>query len=254
MNCRDMDELLAGGRELPAEARAHLAECESCRTLAGVMGDDPGYTVDPAVLARARTHLSEAVPAVRPMAPSGAYTSLFLLIAGCFGAIFGCVKGVLGLPLLSGVQAAAIFGVLLAMLLLSAAALSGEMRPGAWTVRAGLVFALGLADIETVFLALFSNHATGQFVHQGMACFSMGMTCAILTALASYLVLRRGYITAPVSTGATVGALAGLTGLAALELHCPVLLMPHLVVWHAGVFAVSTLLGAAAGWVRRSAA
>ena len=255
MNCRDMDEWLSGGRELPPEARAHLSECENCRALAGVMGDEVDYTLDPAVLARVRQHVAGAVPAVRPMAPVGAFAAVFLVIAGCFGALFGSIKGILGLPNLSGAQAAAIFGVVLAMLLLSAMALAGEMRPGAWTVRGGVLFALGLAGIETVFLTLFSDYAMGRFVHQGTACFTMGMTCSILTGLGSWLVLRRGYITAPVSTGATVGALSGLAGLAALELHCPVLLVPHLAVWHTAVFVVSAALGAVVGWVsaRRAA-
>src|SRR5579863_3401082 len=120
MNCHDMDALLFTGGELPPAAREHLAHCETCRTLAGALGDDGAYTVAPAVLERARGHLPATLAAVQPMAPSGAFTLLFLFLAGAMAAAWAWLKGFNGLPVLTGLQAAAVFGVLLALLSISA--------------------------------------------------------------------------------------------------------------------------------------
>ena len=56
----------------------------------------------------------------------------------------------------------------------------------------------------------------------------------------------------PVPAGASIGAVAGLTGLTALEIHCPILTIPHVAVWHAGIFVVSVAAGALIGWIARS--
>ncbi len=250
MNCRDMDALLFTGAPLPPEAQEHLAGCAHCRALAGALGDDVAYEVDPAVLRQAAAHVSGSVPAVRPLASRGAYATLFLGLAGALASGFAIWKGVLGLPAMSGMQAGVVFALLLSLLLVTAFALAGAMRPGARTVRGGILFAAGLVAIESVFWTLFPDHETGGFVHQGMVCFTFGMSCSILAAILAWFAVRRGYLVAPVSTGALIGALSGLAGLAALELHCPVLLSPHLAVWHAAVFAVSAGVGGAVPLVR----
>jgi hypothetical protein len=251
MNCEQMDAVLFTGGELSQEARAHLATCASCRALAGVLGDNVEYAVDAATLQRAQAHIPRDLAPVRPLASSAAFAALFLLLAAAVAAAFAWLKGFYGIRALTPVQDALIFLALAALLGLAAFALAGDMRPGARTVRGIVIFALAFSVMELVFLAVFSDYAMGQFVHQGMGCFKMGMTCAAATALLVWLGVRRGYIVAPVSTGATLGALAGLAGLTTLELHCPLLLLPHIAIWHGGVLVAASALGAAAGWAAR---
>jgi hypothetical protein len=251
MNCEQMDALLFSGGELSQDAREHLSTCAGCRALAGALGDNVEYAVDPATLQRARAQIPAELAPVKPLASSGTFATLFLFVAGAMAAAAAWLKGFYGLRVLTVVQEVAIFAVLAALLGLAAFALAGDMRPGARTVRGIMIFGLAFGAMELVFLALFSNYALGRFVHQGMGCFKMGMSCAAATAVLMWLAARKGYIVAPVSTGATLGALAGLAGVTALELHCPVLLVPHVAVWHTGVLVASAALGAAAGWAAR---
>lgn len=251
MNCRDMDAALLAGGELSGEARDHMAQCANCRALAGALGDTVSYAVDDAALNRVRGQILETLTPVRPIAPAGAFALLFLLIAAALAAGIASLAGLHGLPVLTPVQGVLVFGTLLALLALASFAVARDMRPGARTVRGIVVFALALAAMEGVFLTLFHDYAMGQFVHSGIACFRMGMACAAVTALLVWVPLRRGYVVAPVSTGAAIGALAGLAGLAALELHCPILLVLHLAVWHAGVLVASAGIGALVGRAAR---
>jgi hypothetical protein len=206
--------------------------------------------VDAAAIDRARRQIPESLAPVRPMAPDGLYASMFLLIAGAVAALWAGLTGVRGLALLAAGQAAAVFGVVLALLLLAAFAVALDMRPGARTVRGVVVFGVAIAATEVVFLALFHDYAMGQFVANGVKCLGLGLSASAMTGVLAWLVLRRGYVVAPVSTGAAVGALAGLAGLAVLELHCPILTVPHIAVWHAGVLAASVGVGALVGKLR----
>jgi len=243
-----MDDALLSGGELSAEARQHMATCTHCRALAAAVGGDTSYAVDAATMGRVRGQLPETFEAVRPLAPAGAFAALFLLIAVGLAVGVAWLTGIKGLPLLSAAQQGAVFGVLFASVLLAAFAVARDMRPGARTVRGIVVFGVAFAAAEALFLTLFHDYSMGHFVHSGIACFRMGLACAAGTALVAWLVVRRGLVVAPVSTGAAIGALAGLAGLAALELHCPILLVPHLVVWHAGVLVASMAIGAGVGW------
>jgi len=251
MNCHEMDAILFSGGELPPEAREHLATCESCRALAGVMGDDVSYDIDAATLEQARRQIPQDLLPVKPLAPANVFAAGFLVVAAALAAGAASLVGLHGLAVLAPAQELVVFTVLPALLLLAAFALARDMRPGAWTMKGGVVSGLAFGAIELVFVSLFSDYSMGRFVHEGTVCFRFGMAIAIVTAALTWLAVRRGYVVAPISTGATIGALSGLAGLTALELHCPILYVPHLAVWHAGVLVTSIALGAAAGWLGR---
>jgi hypothetical protein len=125
------------------------------------------------------------------------------------------------------------------------------MRPGAVSLGGGLLFALTFAVPEAVFLILFHDYSLGRFVHWGTGCLRAGLLCAIPVALVVWFIVRRGYVLRPVSTGAAIGCIAGLAGLTALEIHCPILTIPHVAVWHAAVVLVCAAAGALAGLAAR---
>jgi hypothetical protein len=200
---------------------------------------------------RVRAEVLGDLQPVRPLPADGVSAAIFLAIALVLAAATAWLKGILGPARLSPPQIAAVFGCLLGLLLLSAFALARDMRPGARSLRGCWIFAIALGATEAVFLALFHDYTPGRFLHWGFGCFRMGIGCAAVTALLASLGIRRGYIVARSTTGATIGALAGLAGLTALELHCPIQNIPHLAIWHAGVLVASIVIGAAAGQFSR---
>jgi hypothetical protein len=149
------------------------------------------------------------------------------------------------------VQRITIFPVLLALAVMAAFTAARGMRPGAQALAGGVVFAISFVAEEAVFLSVFHDYSLGHFLHWGTGCLRSGLLCAIPVALLVWLLVRRGYIVAPVSTGVVIGSLAGMAGLTALESHCPILTIPHVAIWHVGVLIVSVAIGALIGWLAR---
>lgn len=256
MICRDMNGILISahaGAELPREAREHIETCPECRALvSSVDSADAEYTVDTAVLDRIRTSVLSSVTPVRPLAPVAVFALAFVIIFGGI-ALAGALRfGIYGLPVLSIVQRIAIFSVLLALAVMAAFTVARSMRPGTQVLAGGVVFAISFVAEEAVFLSVFHDYSLGHFLQWGTGCLRSGLLCAIPAAFLVWLLVRRGYIVAPVSTGLAMGSLAGMAGLTALELHCPILTIPHVAIWHAGVVVVSASVGALIGWLARS--
>jgi hypothetical protein len=67
---------------------------------------------------------------------------------------------------------------------------------------------------------------------------------AVPTGIASWLVLHRGFAVNRTAAGLSAGTLAGLAGLAMLEIHCPNFHAMHVMVWHTAVIPISGLAGA----------
>jgi hypothetical protein len=253
MTCRDMNGILMSARtgaELSAEAQEHIQTCAECRALVfSVDSADAPYAVDAALLERIRGSVLSSAGPVRPLPPTAVFALAFVIIFGAIAFAGALRLGIHGLPALAVIQRIAIFTVLLALAFLTAFTAARSMRPGARTLSGGLVFMITLVAAEAVFFSVFHNYSVGRFLHWGAGCLRSGLLCAIPAALLIWLLVRRGYILAPVSTGAAIGALAGMAGLTALELHCPILTIPHVAIWHAGVLVISIAVGALIGWL-----
>jgi len=83
-------------------------------------------------------------------------------------------------------------------------------------------------------------------------CLTAGLLHAIPAALASRLILRRGFAVNAVAAGLVSGTLAGLAGVTMLELHCANLEALHVMLWHTAVIPVSGAAGALLGRLSRS--
>jgi hypothetical protein len=240
------------GAQLSAEAREHIQSCAECRSLiSSVDSADAPYTVDTVLLERIQRSVLSSVAPVRPLAPTAVFALAFVVIFGAIAYAGALRLGIHGLPVLTVVQRIAIFTTLLALAVTAAFAAARSMRPGIRTVSGGVVFIIVLIAAEAVFFSVFHDYRVGRFLHWGAGCLRSGLLCAIPAALLIWLLARRGYIVAPISTGAAIGALAGLAGLTALELHCPILTIPHVAIWHAGVLVISIAVGAFIGWLAR---
>jgi hypothetical protein len=248
VNCRDIDDLLITGAELTADARRHVSECAACQLLLASSQSQPVGPPDSEVLARIQGHIGQSLESVQPIASSAVYACAFVLISAVIGVAGAKLFGLQGWPVLTAPERAVILTVLAGAILLGALGMARDMRPGSPSVRGWVVFAAAFVGIEAVFVALFHDYSPGDFVRRGMICLRAGVACAIPAGLLMWLLLRRGYVVAPVSTGIAVGTAAGLAGVTALELHCGLLTVPHVAIWHAGVLVVSGVLGAGAGW------
>ena len=109
------------------------------------------------------------------------------------------------------------------------------------------------AVLLALFGLVFRDYHTEHFVTAGLVCLGLGVLVAIPAALLSFLVLRRGFAVDPVMAGLMGGALAGLSGVTLLELHCDNFQALHVLVWHTAVIPVSAAAGALVGRVLRGA-
>jgi len=129
--------------------------------------------------------------------------------------------------------AAAVFGLWLAMRL---------AVPGAPAPRriAALYLLVPVAFAVAVLAALGTHGDAGP-----IRCLLLGLAVAAIPWAIAIVLLARGYATAPVLAGAIAGMSAGLFGLMALHLTCPMESAPHILLFHASVVVIASALGAA---------
>ena len=186
------------------------------------------HDVDPALLASIGNSVGRSLTPVRPLPPAWALTGGLILISGAVALAGAGRLGLYGIQKMSVLDRALIFPAL------------------------GLLLWLGDGSLAlvTVFAILFRDYHTHHFVHEGIACLSAGLLHAIPAALASWVLLRRGFAVNPVAAGLVAGTIAGLAGVTMLELHCPNFEAPHVILWHTAVVPVSWAAGALLGWLR----
>jgi hypothetical protein len=162
-------------------------------------------------------------------------------------------SGFYGFQRMTDLERALIFPALGVFMALVAMACVGEMIPGSRRpVAPGALVAGGSLALAAVFAVVFHDYQTAHFVSQGLVCLAAGLFYAVPAALASWLLLRRGFAVDAVGAGLVTGTLAGLAGVTMLELHCPNFEAPHVMVWHTAVILVSAGAGALVGRLRRS--
>jgi len=160
--------------------------------------------------------------------------------------------GFYGIQGLSVLERALIFPALGILLWLAAAASVGEMVPGSRRRTApGFLLGAGSLALLAVFAVLFHNYRTDRFVSQGVVCLIAGLLHTIPAALASWLLLRRGFAVNSVAAGLAAGTVAGLAGVTMLELHCANFQALHVMLWHTAVMPLSGAAGALLAWAAR---
>jgi hypothetical protein len=204
----------------------------------------PLPTVPPDRLKQIEAALIADLKPVRPLASTDVYFAAF---AGIFVAV--CIvgrymAGERGWHALSELQKLAVFVPLIATSALLAFSLVRQMRPAAKHVRASaLLSVIVFVLLLPIIAVLFHPVQESAFVQNGLVCFRTGMVFAIPAAMLFSLLVLRGAALSPLLTGATAGGLAGLVGLAVLEIHCPNLNVYHIVVWHVSVVLVCMIAG-----------
>lgn len=205
--------------------------------------------VDPALLASIANSVGRSLTPVRPLPPAWALAGGLVLISVAVALAGAGRLGFYGIQKMSVLDRALIFPALGLLLWLAATASVAEMIPGRRRVSPPILLGAGSLALVTVFAILFRDYHTHHFVHEGIACLSAGLLHAIPAALASWVLLRRGFAVNPVAAGLVAGTLAGLAGVTMLELHCPNFEAPHVMLWHTAVVPMSGAAGALLGWL-----
>jgi hypothetical protein len=90
---------------------------------------------------------------------------------------------------------------------------------------------------------VYSPRMYPAFGHSALVCLSIGLGFAAVVALAAWLILQRGFVTAPGLAALTVGALAGSSSLAMQFVYCHHLDTGHYAIAHCGSFVLSVVAG-----------
>jgi hypothetical protein len=252
MTCRDMDDVISSWSrysELEAQLAEHLIHCERCRGLTRLQDKaDDGIRPSESLLRRIEAGILEDLKPIRPLAPSR------ILLFGCaiiflsVVAVGALLLGMNGWGTLSMVQRIAVFVTLAASAVLLAISMVRQMAPGSKHVFAPAVLLVAIpVALMMVVAATFRSQRESAFFASGTKCMKNGLTYSIQAAFLLWLILRRGAILYPKLIGAVAGGLAGLAGLSVLVVNCPNLNVFHILVWHGGVVAISSLGGALLG-------
>jgi hypothetical protein len=207
-----------------------------------------GIVSDPTAAARTEAAILTGLHPVRPLAAASTYALIFASVFATLAILSGSALGLHGLHALSLPQGTLIFTTLLVTAGLAALACARAMRPASGSPLGSLALLVASAAFPILFALIFQSYSTLNFVPEGIPCLRAGLVVALPTALLIAWLLRRGFVLQWRTAGLAAGTLAGLTGLAMLELHCANLKAIHVMVWHVAVVVISALLGAALGW------
>ena len=254
MTCRDFEHFLipyVNGADIPEEARSHFAACERCRDLAAALRAS-GSTAAPSArqLAEIKSAILTDLKAVKPLVSAGVLIPALLSVVIMVVTAGVLDLGTAGWRAMNLDQTIAVFTSLAAFSGLLTVLLSRQIVPGSRVlISARITVLLLLGMMGGIFATLFHPHPESTFVATGLVCLRIGLEGAIAAGAFCWLILRRGAILDQVATGALTGALAGLGGLAILEIFCPNPNVYHILVWHLGSTAASVIAGTLVGVV-----
>ena len=203
------------------------------------------HDVEPALLQRIAGSIKSSIAPVRPLPPAWMLASGLILICVSVALAGAARAGFHGIEKMTGWDRALIFPALGILAWLAAAGFVSEMIPGSRRRMAPkTLLAIGSLVLLGLFAVLFRDYRTHQFVSAGIVCLVTGVLHAVPAGLLGWCVLRRGFAVNSVAAGLVGGTLAGLAGVAMLELHCDNFQALHLLLWHTAVLPVSGAAGA----------
>jgi hypothetical protein len=239
------------GTTPPENVRAHLVECEQCRALFDSLAGAPSPAPIPPSLYRRISHsLADSLTPVRPLPAFHISLMQIILLFVVLSGTLIAIMGTAGVQHMTTAELLVMSVLLGSGIYLFSLSLAWQMRPGSYQpIRVtGILGAFGSALLGGMVL-LFPWRASPMFASEGWPCLISGLAMAVLAAALLWVIVRRG---APLSfrtTGAALGATAGLVGVTALQFQCPHQEAPHLLVWHGTVLAIATGLGVITGQV-----
>lgn len=198
----------------------------------------------PEVLARISESIAGSTRPVRPLPRRWLLAGGTILVCAVVALAGAAAMGLHGLIRMSIPERAAVFSIVGLLVFVIATELTNVIIPGRLrrASTGGLLAATSLS-LAAVLGFCFRDFPTTRFMHAGLVCLAIGLLHATVAWFLIRLVLRRGFAVSPAPAGMVGGMLAGLAGLAMLELHCPNFQAAHVLVWHLGVLLASAALG-----------
>jgi len=210
------------------------------------------HQVEPALLDRISNSIRPSLRPVHPLPPTWVLASGLVLICAALGLAGAARAGFYGIERMVLSERVLIFSTLGILAWIAAREFVSEWIPGSRRrFTPSMLLTILSAALLTVFAILFRDYHTNHFVSVGVVCLFTGLLHAIPAGLLGWLVLRKGLAVDSVSAGVVGGALAGLAGVAMLELHCPNFEALHVLFWHTAVVPASAALGGAVGLALR---
>jgi hypothetical protein len=203
-----------------------------------------------ALLQSIAASLGPTLSPVRPLARNGLLAAAVFLLSAAVAFAGATRMGFGGVTAMPMATRAIIFGLLTLCGCVASVHMVTQWVPGSRSRigSSGLVALVSLA-LLIVFGFLFRDYHTSHFLVAGIACLATGVLFALPAGLLALWWLRRGWVVNPVAAGTAAGVVAGLAGVALLELHCTNFQASHILVWHMLVLPVSAVAGAVVGRV-----
>ena len=239
-----VDRQLGNAGLLP-DVELHLQACPRCRALYTWMAAKPPLAqVPPALAARITHSLAASLEPVQLLSPVSVSVLQILAVFGVFALTLVLLMGTAGASRMTIVEFVAMAALLATGVCLFAVSLAWQMRPGSYrrVSTTALLGAFGVGLLIGMAL-LFPWQSSPAFALEGWPCLLGGLGMAVPGALLLWLVVRRGAPLSVTAMGATLGATAGLLSVTVLQFRCPHQEASHLLVWHAGVLALTTASG-----------
>ncbi len=254
MECKSVDAELdrqfgKPGQPLSPTARQHLDECERCTNLYRYLTQPaPAWSVSPELEQKISKNAKGSLQPVSRLRSTSVRAAQLLIVFVLLAAAVTSMMKILGIEAMSRAQLAGISAVLALGVVLLTRSLAWQMTPGSLQrIPAWSAVAIVGAGLLAGTVILFPWQTPEEFIEHGWRCLRTGLTLAVPTAALFWLSVRRGAFVNLTTLGATLGAIAGLLSVTVLQFTCNMQEIAHLLVWHGGVLAISTVIGALIG-------
>lgn len=203
-----------------------------------------GEPPDVATVEKIAAQLSASAKPVRALPSNLTLWGIGFGIFTAFSLIVAKMVKFSAIHVLTGDQMIIYYGVLLLFGALFSRAVIERMIPGAKRVVPSAILSIAAFIVLGLLVTvLFADRSTENFVAHGIPCLRLGVISALLSGFLGWRLLQRGYLVSPRETLTLYGFLAGLVGVSALALHCPILNSLHVLVWHLGAMLLAGLAG-----------
>jgi hypothetical protein len=254
VTCREMDDAISsrsGDFRFEPLLAEHLIQCKHCRSLTRLLAHvDNEFRPSDSLSRRITAGILEDLQPIRPLPSFSVLLSACATISLSVVGVGTLLLGTSGWRAQTLEQRIAMFVTLGASTVLLAISMVRQMVPGSKRFFSPAVLLVAISGLlMTVIAATFRSQEESAFLTNGVICMKNGFMYSIPAAFLLWLVLRRGGVLDPNLIGGVAGALAGLTGLSALEVNCSNLNVFHILVWHGGVVAISSVGGILLGTI-----
>jgi hypothetical protein len=200
-------------------------------------------------LERIAGSIAGSIRPVRPLPPQWMLSGGVALVGATVALAGAAGLGFFGIAKMTLLERVSVFSELGLLVLAAAREMVSAMVPGSRRrLSSSALLAVAGLGLGAILALCFRDYHTTRFIHSGLVCLAIGLLHALAAGLLGWLVPRRGFAVDPVSAGLAAGTLAGLAGVAMLELHCSNFQAAHVLVWHLGVLLLGAGLGALCGW------